>query len=126
MVENENNDMAEVGSDMSDIITHDGTTTNGMLDNMIAGKASDVQDNFNDLMHQRASEALDDRKVELAKDIFRQTIEGKDGADVDEFDKMGLTPDAPTVGDSLDDALVDINMDTGIPVDKEEETNENT
>ena len=39
MVENENNDMAEVGSDMSDIITHDGTTTNGMLDNMIAGKA---------------------------------------------------------------------------------------
>ena len=126
MVENENNDMAEVGSDMSDIITHDGTTTNGMLDNMIAGKASDVQDNFNDLMHQRASEALDDRKVELAKDIFRQTIEGKDGADVDEFDKMGLTPDAPIVGDSLDDALVDINMDTGIHVDKEEETNENT
>ena len=126
MVENENNDMAEVGSDMSDIITHDGTTTNGMLDNMIAGKASDVQDNFNDLMHNRATEALDDRKVELAKDIFRQTIEGKDGADVDEFDKMGLTPDAPIVGDSLDDALVDINMDTGIPVDKEEETNENT
>tara|TARA_Y100000992_G_scaffold186262_1_gene126014 strand:+ start:423 stop:779 length:357 start_codon:yes stop_codon:yes gene_type:complete len=118
MAENENNEV--------EVVTHEGPTTNGMLDNMIAGKASEVQDNFNDLMHNRATEALDDRKVELAKDIFRQTIEGKDGADVDEFDKMGLTPDAPIVGDSLDDALVDINMDTGIPVDKEEETNENT
>ncbi len=116
MTENENNEV--------EVVTHDGPTTNGMLDNMIAGKASDVQDNFNDLMHQRASEALDQRKVELAKDIFKQSIEGKDGADIDEFDKMGLTPTEPAQGEIPEP--VDINMETGIPVDKEEEANENT
>ncbi len=125
MADNENNDMAEVGADMSQVLTHDGTTTNGMLDNMIAGKASDVQDNFNDLMRDRSIEALDNRKVELAKDIFRQTIGDRDGSDIDEFEKMGLVPTEPIQGDSLEDALVDINTETGIPVDKEE-NNENT
>ena len=116
MTENENNEV--------EVVTHDGPTTNDMLDNMIAGKASDVQDNFNDLMQQRAGEALDQRKVELAKDIFKQSIEGKDGADIDEFDKMGLTPTEPAQGEIPEP--VDINMETGIPVDKEEEANENT
>lgn len=126
MADNEvTNDMAEVGADMSQVITHDGTTTNGMLDNMIAGKASDVQDNFNDLMRDRSIEALDNRKVELAKDIFRQTIGDRDGSDIEEFEKMGLVPTEPIQGDSLEDALVDINTETGIPVDKEE-NNENT
>ena len=125
MADNENNDMAEVGADMSQVLTHDGTTTNGMLDNMIAGKASDVQDNFNDLMRDRSIEALDNRKVELAKDIFRQTIGDREGSDIDEFEKMGLVPTEPIQGDSLEDALVDINTETGIPVDKEE-NNENT
>ena len=125
MADNENNDMAEVGADMSQVLTHDGTTTNGMLDNMIAGKASDVQDNFNDLMRDRSIEALDNRKVELAKDIFRQTIGDRDGSDIDEFEKMGLVPTEPIQGDSLEDALGDINTETGIPVDKEE-NNENT
>ena len=55
MAENENNEV--------EVVTHEGPTTNGMLDNMIAGKASEVQDNFNDLLHNRATEALDDRKV---------------------------------------------------------------
>ena len=39
---------------------------------------------------------------------------------------MGLTPgDEPIIGDKLEDNLVDINMETGLPVDKEE-NNENT
>ena len=73
MAENENNEV--------EVEVHE-PSTNSMLDNMIAGKASDVQDNFNDLMHSRATEALDQRKVELAKDIFRQSIEGTDGSDI--------------------------------------------
>ena len=117
MADNENNE--------DEVVTHEGPTTNGMLDNMIAGKASDVQDNFNDLMRDRSIEALDNRKVELAKDIFRQTIGDRDGSDIDEFEKMGLVPTEPIQGDSLEDALVDINTETGIPVDKEE-NNENT
>ena len=117
MAENENNEV--------EVEVHE-PSTNSMLDNMIAGKASDVQDNFNDLMHSRATEALDQRKVELAKDNFRQSIEGTDGSDIEEFDKMGLTPgDEPIIGDKLEDNLVDINMETGLPVDKEE-NNENT
>ena len=116
MSENENNEV--------EVEVHD-TSTNSMLDNMIQGKASDVQDDFNSLMQDRTADALDARKVELAKDIFRQSIEGPDGADIEEFDKMGLTPDAPIVGDKLEDNVVDIDMETGIPVDKEE-TDENT
>ena len=116
MAENENNEV--------EVEVHE-PSTNSMLDNMIAGKASDVQDNFNDLMHSRATEALDQGKVELAKDIFRQTIGDRDGSDIEEFEKMGLVPTEPIQGDSLEDALVDINTETGIPVDKEE-NNENT
>ena len=52
MAENENNEV--------EVEVHE-PSTNSMLDNMIAGKASDVQDNFNDLMHSRATEALDQR-----------------------------------------------------------------
>ena len=109
MAENENNEV--------EVEVHEPSTDN-MLDNMVAGKASEVQDNFNDLMHSRATEALDQRKVELAKDIFRQSIEGTDGSDYEEFDKMGLVPDQPVIGDKLEDNLVDINMETGLPVDK--------
>ena len=109
MVENENNEV--------EVEVHE-PSTDSMLDNMVAGKASEVQDNFNDLMHSRATEALDQRKVELAKDIFRQSIEGTDGSDYEEFDKMGLVPDQPVIGDKLEDNLVDINMETGLPVDK--------
>ena len=76
---------------------------------MIAGKASDVQDNFNDLMHKRSTEALDQRKVELAKDMYKQTVD----------------PDMEPQGVSLEDSLVDINTETGRPIEKEE-TNENT
>ena len=109
MAENENNEV--------EVEVHE-PSTDSMLDNMVAGKASEVQDNFNDLMHSRATEALDQRKVELAKDIFRQSIEGTDGSDYEEFDKMGLVPDQPVIGDKLEDNLVDINMETGLPVDK--------
>ena len=100
MVENENNEV--------EVEVHD-TTTNDMLDNMIAGKASNVQDNFNDLMHKRSTEALDQRKVELAKDMYKQTVD----------------PDMEPQGVSLEDSLVDINTETGRPIEKEE-TNENT
>ena len=116
MAENENNEV--------EVEVHE-PSTDSMLDNMVAGKASEVQDNFNSLMHNRATEALDDRKVELAKDIFRQSIEGTDGSDYEEFDKMGLVPNEQIIGDKLEDNLVDIDMQTGLPTDKEE-TNENT
>jgi len=60
-------------------------------------------------MHKRSTEALDQRKVELAKDMYKQTVD----------------PDMEPQGVSLEDSLVDINTETGRPIEKEE-TNENT
>ena len=81
-----------------------------MLDNMIAGNAADVQQNFNDLMQQRTSEAIDSLKQGKADDVFNKHI---------------VDPDMEPQGVSLDDALVDIDQDTGRPVEEGELNDEN-
>ena len=77
-----------------------------MLDNMIAGKASDVQQNFNDLMQDRTNQAMDQAKVEMAKDTFHP---------------QSVDPDMEPMGEPLE--LVDIDQTTGMPVE-DGETNE--
>ena len=77
-----------------------------MLDNMIAGKASDVQQNFNDLMQQRTNDALDSLRQEKADDVFSKHV---------------VDPNMEPQGVSLDDALVDIDQTTGMPVEGEKD-----
>lgn len=75
-----------------------------MLDNMIAGKASDVQTNFNDLMQDRTNHAMDTAKVDTAKQMFHPQSVAPEGIPVD--------------GEPLE--LVDIDPVTGTPVTNEE------
>lgn len=42
-----------------------------MLNNMTSGKASDVQQQFNSIMQNRVSDALNDYKTELSKTVFK-------------------------------------------------------
>lgn len=42
-----------------------------MMQSMASGKASEVQDKFNNIMQARAGEALNDYKSELAKSVFK-------------------------------------------------------
>lgn len=42
-----------------------------MMQSIASGKASEVQDKFNNIMQARAGEALNDYKTELAKSIFK-------------------------------------------------------
>ena len=89
-----------------------------MVDNSVAGKSSDAQDQFNSLMRDRTNDALDAVKQQQATSTFGDQIAGKEGADVGEFEQMGLVPDSEPIGDSLEDAVVDVDTETGIPVDK--------
>lgn len=42
-----------------------------MMQSMAQGKASEVQDKFNNIMQARAGDALNDYKQELAKSVFK-------------------------------------------------------
>jgi len=42
-----------------------------MMQSMAQGKASEVQDKFNNIMQARAGEALNDYKAELARSVFK-------------------------------------------------------
>lgn len=42
-----------------------------MMDSMSQGKASEVQDKFNSLMFDRAADAINDYKQELAQSVFK-------------------------------------------------------
>ena len=95
-------------------------TVNDLVDNIIAGQNADAQDQFNSLMRDRTNDALDAVKQQQATSIFGDQIAGKEGADVGEFEKMGLVPDSEPIGDSLEDAVVDVDTETGIPVDKQD------
>ena len=75
-----------------------------MLDNMIANKGAEVQHNFNDIMQQRTNDALDTLRQEKAQDVFNKHV---------------VDPDMEPQGVSLDDALVDIDQTTGMPVEGE-------
>ena len=75
-----------------------------MLDNMIANKGAEVQQNFNDIMQARTGEALDTLRQEKAQDVFNKHV---------------VDPNMEPQGVSLDDALVDIDQTTGRPVEGE-------
>ena len=75
-----------------------------MLDNMIANKGAEVQQNFNDIMQQRTNDALDTLRREKAQDVFNKHV---------------VDPDMEPQGVALDDALVDIDQTTGMPVEGE-------
>lgn len=72
-----------------------------MLDNMIANKGAEVQQNFNDIMQARTGEALDTLRQEKAQDVFNKHV---------------VDPNMEPQGVSLDDALVDVDQTTGMPV----------
>ena len=74
-----------------------------MLDNMVAGKASDVQTNFNDLMQDRTNHAMDTQRVDTAKQMFHPQSVAPEGIPVD--------------GAPLE--LVAIDPTTGVPVANE-------
>ena len=78
-----------------------------MLDNMIASKGAEVQQNFNDLMQARTNDALDTLRQEKADDVFNKHV---------------VDPNMEPQGVGLDDALVAIDQTTGRPV--EGDTNE--
>ena len=42
-----------------------------MMQSMAQGRASEVQDKFNNIMQARAGDALNDYKAELARSVFR-------------------------------------------------------
>ena len=80
-----------------------------MLDTMIAGKAADVQQNFNDLMQDRTNQQMDTVKVDISKQMFHPQSVAPEGIPID--------------GEPLE--LVDIDQTTGVPVDTDETTDEN-
>ena len=75
-----------------------------LLGNIIAGNSADAQQQFNDQMASRTAEALDDQKAGIAADIYN---------------KHTVDPEMEPQGVSLDDALVDIDQTTGMPVEGE-------
>ena len=74
-----------------------------MLDSIIAGNNADAQQQFNDQMASRTGEALDALKQDTAASVFGKAVD----------------PNMEPQGVSLDDALVDIDQTTGMPVEGE-------
>ena len=84
---------------------------NDLVNDIIAGNKADAQQKFNDQMTSRAHSAVDDIKSGIATDVFNKHV---------------VDPDMEPQGVALDDALVDIDQETGRPVEEPEqgETNE--
>ena len=78
-----------------------------LVSDILAGNNADAQQKFNDQMHSRAQEAIDDGKAGIAANVFNKHV---------------VDPDMEPQGVSLEDSLVDIDQTTGRPV--EGETNE--
>ena len=76
-----------------------------MLDNIIAGNNADAQQQFNDQMASRTNDVLDTLKQDTAADVFGKAVD----------------PNMEPQGVSLDDALVDIDQTTGMPVEGEKD-----
>tara|TARA_B100001758_G_scaffold213448_1_gene197923 strand:+ start:455 stop:751 length:297 start_codon:yes stop_codon:yes gene_type:complete len=74
-----------------------------MLDSIIAGNNADAQQQFNDQMASRTGEALDALKQDTAASVFGKAVD----------------PNMEPQGVALDDALVDIDQTTGMPVEGE-------
>ena len=84
---------------------------NDFVNDIIAGNNAGAQQKFNDQMTSRAHSAVDDIKSGIATDVFNKHV---------------VDPDMEPQGVALDDALVDIDQETGRPVEEPEqgETNE--
>ena len=76
-----------------------------MLDNIIAGNNAEAQQQFNDQMQSRTNDALDQLKQDTAANVFGKAVD----------------PNMEPQGVSLDDALVDIDQTTGMPVEGEKD-----
>ena len=77
---------------------------NDLVNDIVAGNTADAQQKFSDQMTARAQEALDDQKAGVAADIYNKHV---------------VDPDMEPQGVALDDALVDIDQTTGMPVEGE-------
>ena len=77
---------------------------NDLVNDIIAGNNADAQQKFNDQMTSRAHSAVDDIKSGIATDVFNKHV---------------VDPDMEPQGVALDDALVDIDQTTGMPVEGE-------
>jgi len=82
---------------------------NDLVSDILAGNSADAQEKFNDQMASRASEAIDTQKAEVAADIYNKHV---------------VDPDMEPQGVSLEDSLVDIDQDTGRPVEDTGEIND--
>jgi len=76
-----------------------------MLDSMAQGKASEVQDKFNSLMFDRASDAVNDYKQELAQSVFKNPDMQAMGLADGEEHVLEVDPAAEpeTIGDENED-----------------------
>ena len=75
-----------------------------LVSDILAGNNADAQQKFNDQMASRANEVLDDSRAGIATDVFNKHV---------------VDPDMEPQGVALDDALVDIDQTTGMPVEGE-------
>ena len=76
-----------------------------MLDSMAQGKSADVQTKFNDLMMNRASDAVNDYKQELAQSVFKNPDMQAMGLADGEEHVLEVDPAAEpeTIGDENED-----------------------
>ena len=73
-----------------------------MMQSIASGKASEVQDKFNNIVQARAGEALNDYKTELAKSVFKNP----------ELEAMGLADGEDHILE-VDPAAEPETVDTG-------------
>jgi len=76
-----------------------------MLDSMAQGKSAEVQTKFNDLMMNRASDAVNDYKQELAQSVFKNPDMQAMGLADGEEHVLEVDPAAEpeTIGDENED-----------------------
>jgi hypothetical protein len=76
-----------------------------MLDSMAQGKSAEVQTKFNDLMMNRASDAVSDYKQELAQSVFKNPDMQAMGLADGEEHVLEVDPAAEpeTIGDENED-----------------------
>jgi len=76
-----------------------------MLDSMAQGKSAEVQTKFNDLMMNRASDAVNDYKQELAQSVFKNPdMQAMGLADGEEHVlEVDTAAEPETIGDENED-----------------------
>jgi hypothetical protein len=61
-----------------------------MVDDILSDKSSEAVDKFNELMKFKVSSAIDDRKVEIAKNLYNQEPEENSSSEVNEVSPPGF------------------------------------